>query len=272
MQLACQCICAWSQAWNPTSADRSLLPPLSPWEQLLILLPAGLVSRLLVGSVSPSALLWPAPPAAAGSGSAPGCEQTGEVRQEQRRLVPGENSRMEGEGAWYRKPSPLPADKATALEAQYSMQGTRVSTSFPYSGKERGSGYTSASCASHLGRHLLLARLHVQLHVIALLSVPTELAFCHWHVSLPAVPASENPTNHHYLLTAQWQFSLAASDQRQSVHFNISVLRPTMEASRMLVPHPALSALLSSPGAFPSGVKLRMCHENSQLVHVDWGV
>lgn len=77
MQLACQCICAWSQTWNPTSADRLLLPPLSSWEQLLILLPAGLVSQLLVGSVFPSALLWPVPPAAAGSGSAPGCEQAG---------------------------------------------------------------------------------------------------------------------------------------------------------------------------------------------------
>lgn len=83
-------------------------------------------------------------------------------RQEQRRLLLGEGSGMKGEGAWCRKHSPLPADKATVLETQYSTQGTRVTTSFPYSGKERRSGNASASCASYLGTRLLLARLHVQ--------------------------------------------------------------------------------------------------------------
>lgn len=211
MQLACQCICAWSQTWNPTSADRFLLPPLSSWEQLLILLPEGLVSRLLVGSVFPSALLWPALPAAAGSGSAPGCEQTGAAQA-------AAGGRQWNEG---RRSSVQKAFSFASRQGQRTRQRCWKHNT-PHRGQESQPPSPTQEKKGGVGMHLRpvhptwehvyysLGCMCSKWAVVTLLSIPTELAFCYWSVSLPVVPASENPTNHHYLLTAKWWFSLVA--------------------------------------------------------------
>lgn len=138
-----------------------------------VLLPAGLVARLLAGSASPSAPLWPAPLAAASSVSTPGCEQTGEVREEQCKLLLGRGQWKGGRRSSVQKVSPLPADKAGALEAWYCMQGTRVTTTLPYLVKEMGIRCVSVSCTSHPGTP------DVSLHLWFLLQkIPPTTTIC----------------------------------------------------------------------------------------------
>lgn len=201
MHLAGQDICAWSHAWDPTSADRSPLPPLPSRVQLLH--PAASRSgrsaagRLhfsqcssLTFSPSSSQLrlcprLWTDRRGQRGAVQAAARERTVERREKELSAESLSLASRQGRGAG-----------STVLHA-----GDESHHLSPLLGKETGSSYAPVSCTSHLRTCWLLTELHVLQTGChrppprsrrACLLPPTHLSTCSsrcWKSHQPPLPA-----------------------------------------------------------------------------------
>lgn len=193
MHLACQRICAWSHAWDPTSADRSSLPPLSSCVQLLH--PAA--SRLHFSQCS--SLTCPA-----SSSQLRLCPRLWTDRRGQRGAVQA----AAGERTVERREKELSAESLSLASRQGRGAGSTVLHAgdeshhlSPLLGKETGSSCAPVSCTSHLRTCWLLTELHALQTGChrppprsrrACLLPPTRLSTCGsrcWKSHQPPLPA-----------------------------------------------------------------------------------
>lgn len=171
--------------WNPTSPDRSLLPPLSSYMQLLH--PAASRSGCLAAGTfhfyqhssltcsASSSQLWL-------------CSRLWRDRRGQTGVVQPAAQEGTPEGAWCSKS--LPCQQTRQAEAQDCSQETTVTATLPHLAKKRGV-VVSRSCISHLETYLLLTELQIGCHHPV--PVPAELASCHWPCSPPALLLQKTP-------------------------------------------------------------------------------